>query len=216
MKSIKRLVWKLLNLLNLAGLIELTLSINYLKSSGWFKSYKLKQSIDSNYKPIPWFSYPIISFLENRLNNKIDVFEFGCGNSTLWFAEKVKSIKSVEHNKDWFENVKLKLPKNAKLVYKDLVYGEKYSKEVLSGKNKYHIIIIDGRDRVNCTLNSIKALQKDGVIIFDNSQLIEYKDAIDYLIKNKFKRIDFWGQIPIAAHENCTTIFYKPNNCLNI
>ena len=216
MKPIKKIVWKFLNLLNLDGLIELALSVNYLKKIGWFKSYKLKQSIDRNNKPIPWFSYPIISFLRNRLNNKMDVFEFGCGNSTLWFAEKVKSIKSVEHNKDWFENVKIKLPQNAKLIYKDLVYGDKYSKEVLSGKNKYHIIIIDGRDRVNCTLNSIKALQSNGVIIFDNSQLVEYEEATKYLLKNKFKRIDFWGQIPIAAHENCTTIFYKTNNCLNI
>lgn len=216
MKIIKSIVWKLLNIFNLDGLVELALKVNFLNQKGWFKSYNLKQSIDKNGNPIPWCTYSFISFIENRLSKKMDIFEFGCGNSTKWFAKKVKSIKSVEHDKIWFEKIKNQIPTNAVIIYKELIYKGDYSKEVLKEKKKYHLIFIDGRDRNNSVYNSVKKLTLDGVIVFDNSQLSEYDDALNFLRKNNFKRLDFWGQIPIAAHENCTTIFYKTKNCLGI
>ena len=55
-----------------------------LKKLGWFRSFKFKESIDHNGNPIPWWTYSIIDFLQERLNNKsIRVLEFGCGNSTV-------------------------------------------------------------------------------------------------------------------------------------
>lgn len=33
------------------------------------------------------------------------IFEYGSGNSTLWWSEKVDSIISVEHDKQCFEKV---------------------------------------------------------------------------------------------------------------
>lgn len=211
-----KLIWWFLKLINLASHVELALNVNYLRSKGWFLSYKSKNSIDKNGNPIPWFTYPIISFLEYRLNKKMNLFEYGCGNSTLFFAQRVKSIISVEHNNQWYNQIKTTLPKNANLVFQNLEYGKEYSKQVLIGKKKYNLIIIDGRDRNNCIKNSVTALTKDGVIVFDNSQLVDYKIGMDFLAQKGFKRLDFWGQIPIAAHENCTSIFYKSNNSLNI
>jgi hypothetical protein len=84
-----------LNIRNFAmgvlGLLDLD-SIYYLKSdgflrnAGWFKSFRAKIPIDQNDDPIPWFTYPSIRFIEKRINKDMVVFEYGCGNSTLWWA----------------------------------------------------------------------------------------------------------------------------------
>ena len=54
-------------------------------------------------------------FDKERIEN---VFEFGCGNfSTLFFAEKCKSVISIEmQSEDWFNELKIKVPSNVKLL----------------------------------------------------------------------------------------------------
>ena len=86
----------------------------------------------------------------------------------------------------------------------------------LLSKKKYEIIVIDGRDRVNCIKHSLKALKVNGVIILDDSERREYIKGRRYLMKNGFNNIDFWGISPGTFMKKCTTIFYKEVNCLGI
>jgi hypothetical protein len=60
-----------------------------LKDDGWFRSCREQASVDANGNPIPWITYPAIEFLVKRINNQLSVFEYGCGNSTLWWASRV-------------------------------------------------------------------------------------------------------------------------------
>ena len=78
------------------------------------------------------------------------------------------------------------------------------------------MIVIDGRERVCCTLNSLRALKEEGVIIWDNSDRPQYSEAYEFLVSKGFNRIDFYGMGPISAHSWCTSVFYKDKNCLNI
>ena len=144
------------------------------------------------------------------------MFEYGCGNSTIWFANKVKNITSVEHHKEWYNNISKKLPNNAKVVFKELMYDGEYSKAIFDENKKYNIIIIDGRDRANCVKNAIKSLSDDGIIVFDNAGLKQYQESIELIMLQKFRRIDFIGATPVIAHNNTTSIFYRNNNCLKI
>lgn len=214
-RKIKNIVWKFLNTIGIGGPIQLMLN-GALKEDGWFKSFNTKQSIDKDGNPIPWCTYPFIKFIEPRLNNRFNVFEFGGGNSTIWYANRVNTIRAVEHDKKWAEYISKKMPKNAEIIYRELSLNGDYSKEILKNGSKYHIIIIDGRDRNNCAIKGINCLTDDGVIIFDNSNLPDYKDSME-LFKNKgFKRIDFIGLSPVTNHNNYTSIFYKEDNCLGI
>lgn len=79
-----------------------------------------------------------------------------------------------------------------------------------------NLTVIDGRDRINCIKCSVDSLAEDGVIIFDNSDLPKYQEGINYLIDIGFKKIDFIGISPVTPHNNCTSVFYRYNNCLNI
>ena len=106
------------------------------------------------------------------------------------------------------------MPSNITYILSDI--KNDYSKKVLDYKDEFHIIIIDGRDRITCTKNSLKALRQDGIIIWDNSDREKYQEAYDFLSNAGFKKIDFKGLGPIGHIEWQTSIFYKSNNCFNI
>jgi hypothetical protein len=80
----------------------------------------------------------------------------------------------------------------------------------------FDIIVIDGRDRVNCAKNSLGALKEDGVIIWDNSERSKYAEGYAFLKDNGFKRIEFTGIGPVNSFAWSTTVFYRNKNCLAI
>lgn len=214
-KGLRNFLWKILRFFRLAACVQLILE-SALIDDGWFNSFYKKESIDKDGNPIPWNTYPFIKFIEPRLKNYFNVFEYGSGNSTLWYSKRVKSITAVENDNDWYRKVKERLPNNVNLIYRKLEYNGDYSKEVLNQNNQFNIVIIDGRDRVNSVRYSLEKLTEDGILIFDNSELSQYKDAIDLLSINNFKQINFWGISPITAHNTCTSVFYRLGNCLEI
>lgn len=199
--------------MRLGALVQLYLNSSFTEE-GWFKSFYSKQSIDKNNNPIPWLTYSFIHFLDKRLTKNMVVFEYGAGNSTIWFAKRVKKIKSVENDEQWVSLLKNKLPQNCELILREL--NNNYANSSIETDDKYDIIIIDGRERISSTKNAVHALNENGIIIFDNSQVEDYQEALNFLEEKKFKRIDFTGTLPIVAYNNTTTIFYRPNNCLNI
>ncbi len=211
----KKYIWKLLRFLNIAPFIMIFYK-GILDEYGWLKSFNKMQAINREGKPIPWFTYSAIDFLKDRLTEKMIVFEFGSGNSTLWFSQRVKNIVSVEHDIGWYDKVKKEMPDNAKLIHCNLDYDGEYCRTVFKQGIKFNIIIIDGRDRNNCVNNSIDNLTEDGVIIFDNTDRTSYSEGIQFLLNNGFKKIAFKGLIPANAHSGETTIFYRKNNCLEI
>ena len=87
-------------------------NLNYLETSGWLKSLKEGKSIDYNSNPLPWYSYAAIEFIEDKLKSDFRVFEYGSGQSTLWYAQRVKEVISVEHNPDYFCQIKSYTPEN--------------------------------------------------------------------------------------------------------
>ena len=214
-RKIKDFIWLILIKLRIGGAVELMKS-GSLKDDGWFKSFNTKEAVDKDGNPIPWCSYPFIKFIENRLSKNFDVFEFGCGNSTFWYAQRIRTIKSVEHDREWFESISKTLPDNAKVVFRELENDNEYVQEAGADGKKYSIIIIDGRERNACVKNCISSLTDDGVIVFDNADLPIYKEGVEFLNSRGFKRLDFWGMFPVASHLICTAIFYKDVNCLNI
>ena len=71
---------------------------NYFNKIGFISSLEKKIPIDSNSKPIPWFTYSFVDFLVPRINKEFRLFEYGSGNSTLFLSPFVKYIDSVEHD----------------------------------------------------------------------------------------------------------------------
>ena len=189
----------------------------FLHEKGWWKSWEINESIDSEHNPLPWVTYSFIDFIVERLDKTMIVFEFGLGNSTLFYSSKVKTIHTVEHDKIWYEKINRKLPTNVNISFIELEPDGAYSRASGLSGEKYDIIIVDGRDRINCMLNSVNHLNYNGILILDDSERVAYKNGVDDLISKGFKKIDFWGISPgFQAYNKSTSIFYRSNNVLNI
>ncbi|MCC7211921.1 MAG: class I SAM-dependent methyltransferase [Candidatus Brocadia sp.] len=205
-------VFKKLNLYSLHCLKK----SGFLYEIGWFKSFREGRSIDGAGNPIPWITYPTISFLEKRIKKHMTVFEYGCGYSTLWWASRVRHVISCEHDRQWYEKMRNAMPPNVELYYADLDLGNSYIKKIAEYQSKFDIVVLDGRDRVRCAKNALFALKENGVILWDNSDRNSYEEGFDYLFEKGFKKIDFEGMGPVNTYSWCTSVFYKDKNCLEI
>lgn len=188
----------------------------YLATIGWFNAFDSHQAVDEYKQPIPWVTYAFIDFIKTRLTKNLTIFEYGSGNSTLFYAKHVKQVISVEHDEAWYHKIANSKALNAEMIYIPLTIDGAYSQKAKLLNQRFDIIIIDGRDRVNCCKHSLNALSASGVIILDDSEREHYQPAKNLLRENGFKEISFSGISPGLFYNKATSIFYKSVNCLGI
>jgi tRNA/tmRNA/rRNA uracil-C5-methylase (TrmA/RlmC/RlmD family) len=54
---------------------------------------------------LPWYSYSLIDFLQEYLKPNMQIFEFGCGFSTLFYAQKQCKVVAFETRLEWIEKI---------------------------------------------------------------------------------------------------------------
>lgn len=189
---------------------------SYLHLTGYLKSLEQLTPVDADGAPLPFLNYSVIELLKNRLAGDLDVFEFGSGYSTLFFARLVRTVTSVEHDLDWLERVKLlaRDQGNVELIPRSLDGG--YPAAVSSTGRKYDLILVDGRMRNECAEESVKCLAQGGVILWDDSSRERYAQGIAGLQAAGYRRLPISGLKPAGFGADETSIFYKPGNCLGI
>jgi len=161
-------------------------------------------------------NYAVISFLKDRLDKNMRLFEYGSGYSTLFYSSLVKSVVSVEYDKEWYETISGKAGDNVRLIYQPLGSGDDYCSTIKREAGEFDVVIIDGRERVKCAINSWSALSESGVIVFDDSERLRYAEGLAMLRENGFRSIFFEGLKPKGIAMGRTSIFYRKNNCLEI
>ena len=214
-KFLKKKVWKMLNLAGLAGVVQLVFDSD-LQRSGWFRSYREKRPVDARGGPLPWCTYAYIHFISPRLLPTFDVFEYGAGNSTRWYAPRVRHVWAVENDQEWMNYLQPLLPGNVTITYQDTTAGDAYPNEVGRDGRNYHLIVVDGRRRHDCTVRAIDQLTPDGVLVLDDSQRPHYQRAVQVLTERGFRRLEFISLAPGSGGMNNTSLFYRPDNCLGI
>ena len=187
-----------------------------MKETGYLKSVKTQRPCRKDGSPIPWMNYNVISFLEERIRKDHSLFEYGCGNSTLFFSRHAGDVVSVECNRQWYEYVNTIKPGNVKLILHDPFDSETYVKIIDNQHKKFDLIVIDAEDRENCLLNAQHSLSEKGVIILDDSQGDSFAEAVGTLLNRGFKKLDFIGLKPASPRGVQTSILYRRDNCLGI
>ncbi|MFJ5486825.1 hypothetical protein ACIKTA_03950 [Hansschlegelia beijingensis] len=187
----------------------------FLAKKGWLDSALAQRPIDAAGGPLPSHTYALISFLEPRLNKDLSVFEYGSGNSTLWYSERVGRVVSVEYEESFVEETSIRAPSNVEYRHRE-PNGPQYWGCVLEGGSKYDIVVVDGIHRYECAIAARAGLTDRGVVIVDNTDSKRHGRAVKPLLKAGFRRLDFRSMGPIWSVEWTTSIFYKPDNCLGI
>ncbi len=181
--------------------------------ASWTKSFLSGLSQDENGNAVPWMSYPAIEFLQKYLNKNHEIFEFGCGASTLFFSTRVKKVVGLETSKKWLDIIKNEFSSQNQNVeinlMSDGLTNPAYENFAKNSGQKFDLIIIDSLKRFECAKNSIDALKPDGAIILDDSERKNYKKIFDFFAEHNFKKQDFFGIAPGQLRIKNTTIFTK-------
>ena len=186
-----------------------------LVQNGWLRSYREQQCVDQEGCPIPWYTYSAIHFIAGRLRPEMRVFEYGCGNSTLWYAQRVALVHSVDNDRTWAEKIGCRCPDNARVTYVDGTDAP-YVEQLGASGLRYDLVAIDGRNRVACARYCVEHLSPGGVLVFDNAERPRYAAGFAYLAKRGFKRLDFSGVVPMVPDLEITAVLYRPDNVFDI
>jgi hypothetical protein len=190
------------------------LSVDYAQ----YKTILNWECVDRKGDEIGWYTYPAIEYLNNLDFSQKSIFEYGSGNSSIFWAKKSKNVISIEHDEKWFNKVKSNLRENQTLLLKT---NEGYENSISEENKNFDVVVIDGIRRVECSKVIQGRLNKDSdegfMIILDNSE--RYKDTSRYL-REEFGliEVDFHGFGPINGYTWTTSIFlsrnfnFKPNN----
>ena len=189
---------------------------SYLKLSGWLESCRRGYPCDMTGAPRPWMNYAIVHFLEERLNKNHTLFEYGSGYSTLFYAARVAKVESIENSTYWYEHMASQVPANASVALVPADIDGAYCRSILRLDHKYDVIVIDGRDRANCLLQSLSKLSPSGGIILDDSSRERYQPLSATAVEQGFRFLHFEGLKPTATGLHRSTIFYRSGNCFNI
>ncbi|MBW4481638.1 MAG: hypothetical protein KME14_03750 [Tildeniella torsiva UHER 1998/13D] len=183
------------------------LAANLQEKYGYHHTKASQRPVDINRQPLPWFTYPAIEYLAQLdLSNK-SIFEWGSGNSSLFFAKRCKQITSVENNKEWFDYCSSQLLSNQKIIFRE----ESAFAEVIDElSTTFDLIIVDSLRRYECVHRCIKYLNDGGLVILDNSDWHPNSSAF---LRNHcdLLEVDMHGFGPINSYSWTTSLYFHRN-----
>ncbi|MFW2831518.1 hypothetical protein [Sphingomonas sp. ID0503] len=190
---------------------------SFLVRSQWIESIATQQP-DFGGEKVPWFNYAMVRLLRERVRPDMRIFEYGSGFSTLWWAKHARSVAAVEHHDGWAAQVSEMIAeyKNASLEHVPLDEDGEYCRAVRRAEGEFSIVVVDGRDRVNCMWQSLDKLTPDGIVLFDNSQREKYRPAIMDLRARGWRELQLSGLAPMTWVESYTSLLYRPENCFGL
>ncbi|MBM3301532.1 MAG: class I SAM-dependent methyltransferase, partial [Deltaproteobacteria bacterium] len=122
-------------------------------------------SLDRNGDPTPWYTYSAIDYLKQLDFSEKDVFEYGCGASTLFWSVRARSVTSVDDDEAWFARIARQVGPHRTVLLE--TERERYIGAIQKKSEGYDVIVIDGKHRLACAQVARRSLKPGGMIVVD-------------------------------------------------
>jgi len=134
----------------------------------------------------PWMTPESIKFCDQNLKPSMVGFEWGSGRSTLWFAKRLGTLFSIEHDQTWHARIQQMIKeteaKNVKceLILLDHDVNEPMAKDIVPlpayvraiekfDRDSLDFVVVDGHYRQACLSAALPRIKKGGYLLLDNS-----------------------------------------------
>ncbi len=188
---------------------------------------------------VPWICFAAIRYLKGILSPSMRVWEFGSGGSTLFFANRVSEVVSVEHNPEWYHRVaraigtasgtchiRLEEPEvDTTAAANDVGDPEGYVADDVNYRGMtfrryagsidgypeghFDMVFIDGRARPSCCKHAIEKVSEGGYLVLDNSERPHYAYVHETMKARGWRKVSFYGPVPHLLHFSETCFWQK-------
>jgi hypothetical protein len=119
----------------------------------------------------PWLHQAIVQILGCWLKPDDRGLEWGSGRSTIWFAQRVGFLPSIEHDPFWYSKICAELEKKGlRNVEYHLCPDEAEYRAVCDRfpPESLDFCLVDGLARDFCALSAVSLLKPGGILVVDN------------------------------------------------
>lgn len=183
-------------------------SVWYILDEGYGlgRSIRERVPVDASGEPLPHYTYSAIHYLDALDWGDRDIFEFGAGFSTLWWARRARTVTSTENNPQWHAELLPRVPENAKVI---LETAADPASVIHRFPGPYDAIVVDcAGNRYDAAQAAIRYLRPGGVIVLDNTEW--YPKTTQSLRSADLIQIDFSGFKPSKSYASVTSLFIHP------
>lgn len=120
----------------------------------------------------PWLPPPAIERLEQIVTPEFDILEHGGGGSSVWFAERARTVTTMEHDSHWIK------------ALIDLSLDNLMLTETVETEKRYDLFLIDGaphEDRAEWITLAPQLVKRHGWVVLDNANREAYEKQVDEL-----------------------------------
>lgn len=161
------------------------------------------------YPVVPWIPYPAIRTLAKLVRPDWRVLEYGAGMSTLWWAERVGSIHSIEPKREWYDRIQADVRrrglKNVTLDHRP-DYASYCDLSAFPDRS-FDMMVIDGHVRDRIVPHAFRLVTRPGWIYLDNTDFAaqwqeNFGDAEDHLVQcaqEANARVEYFTGFPPAT-----------------
>ncbi len=115
------------------------------------------RTVDDQGYTMPWYTRGCLAWLDTLDLRGKKVFEYGGGQSTLWYRHRGAMVEGVDNVQHWAGIAEIEYQQDRTKYLKAI---EQYT--------DFDIVAIDGDFRDDCFHYALSHLKTDGVIIIDN------------------------------------------------
>jgi hypothetical protein len=172
---------------------------------GQWRSIRAGLPLAADGTPLPWYTYPAIEYLSQFDFSACRVFEFGAGNSSLYWGRRALEVVTVENDPEWADRVRAELRAGQSLLLRER--RDEYVGALEEQRGAFDVIAIDGRWRQACASISAGKMRDGGFILLDNSD--KFPEAADALRRQGLFEVDFSGFGPVNNYPWTTSMFLR-------
>ena len=160
----------------------------------------------------PWLTFDAMRAIQDRLPRGARIYEFGAGNSTVYWSRHATSVASVESDPQWLQLLATKLAglglRNVKMIA--AADNSAYVDSIHEWPDEYFdLIVVDGDFRRDCVLASIQHLKHGGMLVVDNTDWHWFRAKPLAGIPAAWEKLVYPGYAPMIGHKSETTLFVR-------
>jgi predicted O-methyltransferase YrrM len=135
----------------------------------------------------PWIVPAAIGWLRRHIHRDWSILELGSGRSTIWFAQRARSVISLEDNEYWARHIAERLGEASLEVDLRLIPVEEFPSHVaLLPDRGFDLVVVDfleapGVSRIDALRPALEKVRPGGHLLLDDSDRPGYAEAYELL-----------------------------------